>query len=321
MAILPGLLPAEVAYAAPHVKLMSRYLPPVADYDLVNVEHEWLAPIIGVASSDRGRTRWAITLHNLLSTRLRQTASQRSKRRVRWLFERDAGHADRLEASVVRRYDRTIVVSQPDADRLGTRVDVVPNGVDLERFNMSPLPPQPRLLFSGSWNWTPNADAAIWACTELLPRLTARLPDISLSLVGRDPPASVRDLGRLPGVETHFDVPSVFPYLQNARVAIVPLSVGSGTRLKALEAMAAGRPLVGTSIGLEGLDLVDGDTAFFADSVEAMSDRIVELCLDDGRAATMAAAARQLVESHFGWESIVQRYWTVVQDVVTAGRV
>src|SRR5205823_15052400 len=100
-------------------------------------------------------------------------------------------------------------------------------------------------------------DGAVWFCTGVLPQVRSAVPTASVALVGRSPAPEVEALGALDGVEVHADVPSVVPYLRAARVAIVPLRIGTGTRLKAREAMAAGRPVVGTTVGLEGLAVTD----------------------------------------------------------------
>jgi glycosyltransferase involved in cell wall biosynthesis len=310
LSLLPGLLPTEVALASPVMRALRPRLANTGDYDAVQIEHEWLAPL----ANGRKAGCWVITLHNLLSVRLRQAAALGAKRRVNWLLERDATHAERLEASVLGNYDQVISVSEEDAAQLGGGVAIVPNGVDLQQFRVSELPDQPRLIFTGSWNWKPNAEAAVWACTVLLPLVKARLPDVTLTLVGREPPAQVRELSDLAGVETYFDVPSVVPHLERARIALVPLWVGSGTRLKALEAMAAGRPVVGTSTGLEGLGVVDRCTGRIADSAVEMADRVVELCQDDDRAGAMASAARKHVEKSFGWDAIAEGYLDVLRE-------
>jgi glycosyltransferase involved in cell wall biosynthesis len=103
-------------------------------------------------------------------------------------------------------------------------------------------------------------------------------------------------------------VPTVLPYLAEARIALVPLHVGSGTRLKALEAMATGRPVVGTTVGLEGLGITDGVEAAVADKPGAMAGRIVELLEDDELASRMAAAGRKLVERSFCWSVVAKPF-------------
>jgi glycosyltransferase involved in cell wall biosynthesis len=191
---------------------------------------------------------------------------------------------------------------------MGGGTVVIPNGVDLEKFSACPLPEAPRLLFSASFNYEPNADAAVWLCREVLPRVRLEVPAATVVLVGREPGPRVRELAALEGVEGHFDVESVVPYLRGARVSLAPLREGSGTRLKALEAMASARPVAGTTIGLEGLPLEHGRSAVVADDADALAAGIARLCTDEGLASGMASAGRQLAEARYGWDRSVEIY-------------
>ena len=295
--------PMEIRWARRTRESLSRELGDTNSYSLVQIEHEWFAPLL---REDR-RNPWAITLHNLISVRARQGAAIAPKRRVRWLLENDARNAVRLERWISRSYDTTIAVSEFDAARLEQAV-VVPNGVDLDRFKPQPIPSQPRLLFSGSFNYEPNVDAASWFCREILPLVRQKVPDAKVALVGRQPDDRIRNLAGRSGVETHFDVPSLRPYLSAARVVVVPVRIGSGTRLKALEAMAAYRPLAGTSVGFEGLGLVQGVSAEIAADAKGLASGIVRLLTDDVYAERLAHAGRRLVEDHFSWDRIAEIY-------------
>lgn len=301
---LPGRPPSEVAINRPAAERLRAHVVDTSGYDAVQVEHEHLG---GVLPRDH-RNLWSITLHNLLSVRLRQRASVADSPRVRRLWEADARRAEAWERRITSDYDLTVVVSDEDAACLDGRVAVVPNGVDLERFRPTPLPREPRLIFSGSFNYEPNIDGATWLCEEILPSIRERVPEATALIVGREPDDRVRQLGRIPGVETHFDVPDIRPFLDDARVAMVPLRQGSGTRLKGLEAMAAGRPIAGTPVGLEGLGLRDGSSAAIGASKEELVDRVVHLLVDDGAAGDIACEARRLAESRFGWDHLADVY-------------
>jgi glycosyltransferase involved in cell wall biosynthesis len=239
---------------------------------------------------------------------------------VRWLHKTDVRHARRLERWIVDNYDLTITVSEEDSLLLRGRPIVVPNGVDLSGSVNTPLPPEPSLVFIGSFNWLPNIDGAQWFCREVLPRVRREVPSAIVHLVGREPERRVVELSDIPGVETHFDVPTVRPFLESARVALVPLRMGSGTRLKALEAMAAGRPVAGTSVGLEGLGLVDGQSAAVADTARALAAGIVRLCRDDDYATRLSGNARNLAESRFSWEKIASSYVETVMSAAVERR-
>jgi polysaccharide biosynthesis protein PslH len=287
-----------------------------ADADLVLVEFSGLAPLLPGWSGRPQRSRsaggrpWVLTFHNLPSRMAAQQALVMPRRRQRWFLARDAAVAATFERRACEAFDAVIACTAEDAAALAGKghVIVVPNGADVAGIQPTPLPPAPRIVFVGALYTTPNIDGARWFCEEVLPRIQAQEPAAMVDLVGARPVAEVRSLARLPGVSVHPDVETVMPYLQAARVAVVPIRVGSGTRLKALEAMAAGRPVVGTSIGLEGLNLRAGEHALVADDAGAFGDAVVRLLRDDDFATKLAVAGRAEVEAHFAWPSIAAAF-------------
>ncbi|MBV9950883.1 MAG: glycosyltransferase, partial [Acidimicrobiia bacterium] len=252
---------------------------------------------------------WVLELHNVASSRVRQELAREDGRRQRWLLGREAANAERAEQAAIAAYDGVIVVSAEDAaDLHATSAILIPNGVDIVAFAASPLPPLPHLLLPATLDYRPNVLGALWFCDEVFTLVQARVPTVRFALVGRHPVAEVVALAERTGVELHADVPAMMPWLEWARVIVVPLWIGTGTRLKALEAMAASRPVVGTGIGLEGLSLIDGVHARVADEPPAMADAIVELLHDDDAARSLARAGRAHVEASFSWPAIAARY-------------
>jgi glycosyltransferase involved in cell wall biosynthesis len=272
--------------------------------DVVVVMHLGLAPLLQSARANR----WVLHLLDLASQRAEDAAALAPGGRQRWLLEREQAKAARVERWAASAYDLVVVPSALDAARLGGAPTVVPNGVDVDRFAPTPVPREPRLLLSGTFSYWPNIDGAEWFCDEVLPVVRAAVPDVTLELVGRQPVASIQGLAARPGVSLHRDVPDVLPHLAGARVAVVPVRIGSGTRVKALEALAAGRPVVGTAIGLAGLGLRDGVDAAVADDPAAMAAAIVDLLQDDALASARAAAGRQVVEQRFAWPVVARVY-------------
>lgn len=303
--------PADVVVTARSRRVLAPTVRRLADAsDVVVVQHVHLASLL----PRRRRARWFLEVHNVPSLRAGQERARTVGRRQRWLLARDGAKAKRFERRAVTSYDGLIVVSDDDAAALtvdrGVRargpVVVVPSGVDLSSRPTS-LPPEPAVLLPASLNYRPNALGAVWFCDEVLPLVQEQLPALRFDLVGREPVEEVMALADRPGVSVTPDVPSMAPWFERARVVVVPLWIGTGTRLKALEAMAAGRPLVGTSIGLEGLGLVDGEHARIVDDAGAMAAAIVELCRSDERAGALAAAGRRHVERHFDWATGASR--------------
>jgi glycosyltransferase involved in cell wall biosynthesis len=296
-------------------------LPDQPPVDVTVVEFAGLADLVD--AKPRGdASRWVCTLHNLGSGMARQAAVAAPGRRQQWLWERDAAAADRFERSVLARFDQTVAVSDEDAAHLrDTAPDrprpwMVPNGVDLERYRPSPLPTAPSAVFTGALYTAPNQDGVVWLCDEILPALRALSPAAEVSVVGARPLPPVVEACARAGVPLHADVDAVVPFLERARVALVPLRIGTGTRLKALEALAAGRPVVGTSIGLGGLGLADGRHALFADDAGEIAAAVDRLFRDDALAAELALEGRRLVEAHYGWAGIARRFGDLLEALV-----
>jgi glycosyltransferase involved in cell wall biosynthesis len=272
--------------------------------DLVQVEFIGLAPLV----RRRRAGHWAVTLHNLGSGMARQRQAVAPGRRQRALHARNAANAERAERRALAAFDTTIVCSADDAAIVGGAPLIVPNGVDLERFRPSALPAAPEVVFLGALNTDPNVDGVRWLIDEIWPLVLAGRPDAHLSVVGMAPVPEVRALCTARGVTLHADVESTAPFLGAARVAVVPLRVGTGTRLKALEAMAAGRPVVGTSIGLGGLATTAGVDALVADDPASFAAAVLRLLDHSVVAERLATTGRAFVEANFGWERVGRAY-------------
>ncbi|MDQ6747233.1 MAG: glycosyltransferase family 4 protein [Candidatus Dormibacteraeota bacterium] len=283
----------------------------VEGFDVVHLEHPGLAPLM----RRRGSDAWALTFQNLPSRRAEQQLEITAGSRQRWFVRREASKARAFEAWAGRSFDRVFVSSPEDASALQGQVEVVPNGVDVAAYLPSPLPSEPRIVLSASLFYLPNVEGALWFCEHVWPRVLRQVPRARLDIAGRAPLPEVLALGSHEGVEVHPDVPRMQPFLAAARLAVVPVRIGSGTRLKALEAMASGRPVVGTRVGLEGLGIGDGVEAAVRDDPAAMAEAIVELLGDDSLSATMGAAGRQLVENCFSWDILGERFAQALLDL------
>lgn len=267
---------------------------------VVQIEHTGLAPLVSHRLSSE---RWAITLHTIESVRASQRAAASRSWRHRWLYGSEARRAHRHEVEVASAYDQVWVMSDDDAAAFAGPCFVVPNGVDIDRYRPSPLPAEPKVVFTASLHYFPNIDGANWFCREVLPQVREHLPGVAVTLAGRRPVPEIERLADLGSVEVLADVPDMVPVLASARVAVVPLRVGSGTRLKALEAMASGRPVVGTRIGLEGLGVTDGVNALVADSADDFANGLLRVLRDEDLAISLARAGREHAE-RFSWERI-----------------
>ena len=296
--------PDEVARQALVRQALSRALATYAGVDIYCVEYIGLAGIL----PRRRSGLWALTLHNLTSGMARHSARLAPGRRQRLMLALEERNARRLEHWAVRSYDLVVNPSPEDAAMLPPGVAVVPNGVDTERFRPSPAPDDGGVVFTGALHTLPNRDGIRWFSEAVWPEILARRPGTRLDIVGSHPPPEVAELARLEGVEVHADVPDVLPYLARAGVAVVPLRIGTGSRLKALEAMAAARAVVGTRIGLGGLEGRAGQEYLVADDPGAFAAEVVRCLEDRDLRVRLGAAARGLVEGRYAWRAIGSSY-------------
>jgi glycosyltransferase involved in cell wall biosynthesis len=202
-----------------------------------------------------------------------------------------------------------------------SRVSVVENGVDTSYFrpqrDVERDPAQ--MLFMGSLDWRPNQDAAIQLLTDILPKVRASVPRASAVLVGRRPPEWLRaKVNATPGAELHADVPDVRPFLARCGFLVVPLRIGGGSRLKILEALAAGTPVVSTGVGAEGLELTPGRDLLVANASEEMVSAALGAIRRPDELADTAERGRRQVLAHYSWELLAERLDSVWNDVARA---
>ena len=234
----------------------------------------------------------------------------------RWYFRRQHQRMKAFERQICLAAKRVIAVSPRDSDVFQSeyglaRVPWIPTGVDVDYFAPPPSPPEPLadLVFIGSMDWMPNIDSAQWFADAILPQIRASLPDCRVAFVGRQPSAAVLELARrIPNFIVTGTVPDVRPWLHGGAVSIVPLRIGGGTRLKIYEAMAAGCPVVSTSIGAEGLDYTDGENIVLADSPESFANACIGLIKDAGARLRIASNARRLVVEKHSWDSVAAEF-------------
>ena len=197
------------------------------------------------------------------------------------------------------------------------RTMVIPNGVDLEFFSPLAQPaPRQHLVFTGSMDWRPNQDAARYFAHEILPLLRQVRPELECTFVGRSPPPDIQSLAAVPGFKLTGTVEDVRPYVERAAVYVVPLRIGGGSRLKILEALAMGRPVVSTTVGAEGLDVVNERHLLLADDPASFAKAVLRALDDRELCERLVAQGRRLVEQHYGWDALAEQFSGFIQEVV-----
>jgi glycosyltransferase involved in cell wall biosynthesis len=154
-------------------------------------------------------------------------------------------------------------------------------------------------------DWFPNRDALEYFLTEIFPLIRHRLPNTEFIAAGRNPsPEMVARFSVIPGVTFTGTVPDIRPYLEQAGVCVVPLRVGGGTRLKILEAAAAGKAIVSTRLGAEGLEFADGQDIVLADDPMSFAEQVIGLLEDPVRRKTMGEAAYRRVRERYSYDTL-----------------
>jgi len=226
------------------------------------------------------------------------------------------------ELELCRRASAVLVTSERERLALksmlpGSVIEVVPNGVDIETFQeVYPEREVPgRIIFTGAMTYHANVDAVIFFAQKCWPLIQAQIPGATWQIVGRNPPPEVQRLARYPDITVTGSVPDVRPYLAEASVAIAPLLVGSGTRLKILEALAMRKVVVSTEVGCEGLSVESGKHLVVATQPEAFAQAVVYLLKHPEMRVQLGAAGRLLVEAEYNWEQSGNRLLRILEEI------
>lgn len=260
----------------------------------------------------RDRHKMVVDLDDLEHVKQRRYLAGRPFGLWQLALRLDNQRTRRLERSAPARYGKAVLASDSDRSvfsrRLAERIFTVRNGVARELLSAGPIDSRPQsIVFVGNMNYQPNVDAAFWFAREIFPHILETLPGATLSLVGKDDTGHLRALHDGRAITVTGRVPDVAPFVSGATVSIAPLRVGGGTRIKILESLALGTPVVATTIGAEGLDLVHDQHLKIADTPRAFANSVIALLKDPARRRAMAAAGRVVVAERYTWDVIGQR--------------
>ena len=222
----------------------------------------------------------------------------------------------RYERSACRKFDLVIAVSAADEQQMREEYELrsaaaVATGVDIDYFIPSGkvTPETHNIVFTGSMDWLPNEDAMQYFIREVLPLVRKEIPDVTLTVVGRNPYASLVELSKSDhSIVVTGRVDDVRPYIEKAAVYVVPIRIGGGTRLKIYEAMSMGKPVVSTTVGAEGLPVKNNQELVLADSAAEFATALIRLLRDQDWAAELGGRAAKLVREKFGWRGVAESF-------------
>lgn len=311
-----------------------------AEFDIVQVESVHFANYLPVIRAARSRPLVICDWHNIESALMRRYSEHAPTILHRVYARKTSVQLARLERRVLHEFDAHLVVSDSERDTLlavapEARIFLIENGVDTQFYaderikdahaRMRARAPRSaelsaaqsvgptfnsqskRILFVGSMDYHANIDGVVDFGRRVWPRVHQQKPDLIFTIVGRDPAPEVRRLADIPGIEVTGTVEDVRPFYQEAQAAVIPLRVGGGSRLKILEAMAAGVPVVSTRLGAEGIEARDGESIILTDTNDELCDALIELAGNDERRRKLAAAGRALACARYDWTQLGAR--------------
>ena len=301
------------------------------DFDLVHVEH---------LRGSRYGTFLKKKFPNLpivwdsvdcISHLFRQAAQQSHSFFGKFVTRFDLPRTERAEGDLICMFDHILVTSSTDrkallgllpAEKRPAPISVLPNGVDLEYFhpNAEYQREPDTLLFSGKMSYHANASMVRYLATKIMPRIWVKRPTARLYIVGKDPSADIRDLGKHPLISVTGTVSDIRPFLWRATVSVVPLLYGAGIQNKILEAMATSTPVVTTSRTLSALNAQPGKELLVADSPDEFSQAVLRLIEEQGLRQELGQAGEAYVRAHHNWVGIVHRLVNLYQETLRSDR-
>jgi glycosyltransferase involved in cell wall biosynthesis len=259
--------------------------------------------------------------HNVETTIWQRHAEQSHSLLKRLFFQMQARKMEAYEKKICRTAKHVIAVSEIDASRIKRMCGIesvtsVPTGVDVEYFAPRGVASHlSDIVFCGSMDWLPNVDACVHFLSEVLPSIRDKLPGATFTVAGRSPDAKVlKAVQGLTGVYVTGKVEDMRPCLWGSKISVVPIRIGGGTRLKIYECMAAGIPVVSTTVGAEGLRYKDGEDIVLADDPDGFAAACVRLLTDDTARDAIARKALGRAQSEFSWEAVSREFEAILDN-------
>jgi sugar transferase (PEP-CTERM/EpsH1 system associated) len=220
-----------------------------------------------------------------------------------------------LEKNACLVSDLVLTVSDVDKEILSelashkVRIESIPIGVDCEYFSFKPRPAESEgqkksIIFIGTLFWPPNIDAIMWFLNNVRPLIREKTGNVNLKIIGNKPVRKVAQLAKFENIEILGNVQDVRPFMRQGNVFIVPLRIASGMRVKILNAMACGIPVVSTSIGVEGVEVKNGENILIADTPKDFADNVIKSLDERDLSEKISLNARRLVEEKYEWRIV-----------------
>lgn len=295
------------------------------DYDLVHFDTICLYPFLPLIPKN---ISISLDHHNIESEMLHRRCANESNPLKKLYFWQEAKRLESYERTFCKVAGVNITCSELDSERLlklvpEARTEDIPNGVDIDYF--TPIQPEKtsekKIIFIGRLNWYPNTKAVLYLANQIWPLLKATIPDITCDIIGANPPSQVLELSKQdPSFKVHGFVDDIIPYMKPNTVYVCPLTDGGGTKLKILDALAMGMPIVADPIACEGINVTNQMNVLFSNTPEQYIENIKRILSDDDLSKQLSLNARELAENEYSYNSIGQKLSKTFTDTIQRHR-
>ena len=292
-------------------------------FDIIHADQLWMAQYALAAKKLSPKAKLILDQHNAVHLIPRRMAGDEDHFLKRFFLSGEAHRLANYERDICRRFNQVVWVtaedhqavaalSKPDSNGQGG-APVIPICADPTTIEpIVPAPKRHRITFLGGLHWPPNAQGVVWFAKEVFPQVLAAVPEATLTVVGKNPPAGIEGKG----VEVTGYVTDPKPLLAETSVFIVPLHAGGGMRVKIIDAWSWGLPIVSTTIGAEGIETRPGENILLADEPQAFARAVIQVLHDENLAHTLTQNGRKTVIEKYNWRTIYPAWDEIYQEVM-----
>ncbi len=272
-------------------------------FDMVQLE----GPYLGHFMEDIRKycsTPVSFRAHNVEYLIWKSKADNETSSLKRWYLRNMASRLETYELKVVHQSDFLIPISPHDEAYFKSKgyirpILTIPTGLSLDDYSQTPLPTDPNIFFIGALDWIPNQEGITWFLDKVFENLTAEIPQLIFHVAGRNAPANFVKRLNHKKIVYHGEVDNARLFMQSYRVMVAPLQTGSGIRIKILEGMALGRPVVTTSVGIAGIPAENNKHVKVADSPDLFKDQLIKVLTNEAETNQLVTEALQLIKHNF----------------------
>ena len=280
-------------------------------FDIIQLEGPYPGQYLDLIRK-MSKARISLRAHNVEHLIWQRKAQNERSFLKKWYFNNMARRLKQFELAVAQGADALIPISECDASyfsNLGLQMPMltIPAGLIRKNYPLTPLPALPSVFFIGALDWLPNQEGLSWFLHNVFDLLLNELPELRFHVAGRNAPGHFEKKLKHPNISYHGEVEDAIAFMQNYRVMVAPLLTGSGIRIKILEGLALGRPVVTTSAGIEGIPDISHPFVAVADDPKVFSSQLIKLVLDSDGLDRSPGEAHQFISRHFDTFALSER--------------